>query len=151
MMYRIQTIGTIEEVIAPSFTLPSARDGTSISLWSFRQRQPVGIVFVPQSGDIPAVIKTISTLLCDFRNAGATPLVIMREPLCEAPPAPIVLVDREGEVFRRYECSGEALCLIGLDRYGAVVHRSTCEVAQLESALHQLLNAIEFSEMQCPE
>ncbi|GIV18761.1 MAG: hypothetical protein KatS3mg023_0512 [Armatimonadota bacterium] len=151
MMYRIHTIGTIEETIAPSFTLPSAHDGKSVSLWSFRQRQPVGIVFVPQPGDVSAVLEAISTLLRDFRNTGAAPLVIVREPLSKAPHAPIVLVDREGDAFRRYECAEEALCLFGLDRYGAVVHRSTCEVAQLESALRQLLDAIEFSEMKCPE
>ncbi|MGC8784408.1 MAG: peroxiredoxin family protein [Armatimonadota bacterium] len=150
MMYRVQTIGTIEEVIAPSFTLPSARDGTPISLYAFRQRQPVGLVFVPQTTDIPAVLDGVRLWQEAFRNAGAALLVIAREPASDISPILIVLVDRGGDVFRRYECT-ETLCLFGLDRYGAVVYRSACEVAKLESALRQLLDAIEFSEMQCPE
>jgi len=150
-MYRITTIGTNEEVIAPSFTLPLARDGTAVSLSTFRQRQPVGMVFVPQAVDMPAVLDSVRLWQEAFHNAGADLLVIVREPVSHLAPLPIVLVDQGGDVFRRYECTDEALCLFGLDRYGAVVHRSSCEVAQLESALRHLLDAIEFSEMQCPE
>lgn len=151
MMHRIQTMGTIEEVIAPSFTLPSARDGTPVSLYAFRQKQPVGVLFVAQWADAIAVLREVTQMGEAFRQVGAAPLVITRTPLPNAPPVPIVLVDRGGDVFRRYECADEAVCLFGLDRYGAVVHRSTCEIANLSAALRALLDAMEFSEMQCPE
>lgn len=152
MMYRVQTIGTIEEVLAPSFTLTSARDGTPISLYAFRHRQPVGLVFLSQENDVSRALTGINQMLSEFRQAGATLLVITREPLPDAPPAPVVLVDREADAFRRYECTRHcAICLFGLDRYGAIVHHSTCEAAELTAALWELLKAIEFSEMQCPE
>lgn len=152
MMHRVQTIGMIEEVIAPSFTLLSARDGTPVSLYAFRHRQPVGLVFLSQESDISRVLTEINRMLSEFRQAGAALLVITREPLPDAPPELTVLVDREADVFRRYECPWHcAICLFGLDRYGAIVHRSTCEEAVLTAALRELLKAIEFSEMQCPE
>lgn len=151
MMHRLQTIGTIEEVLAPPFTLPSAHDGTAISIHVFRQRQPVGLLFVPQATDVPTVLNGVQSARHKFRSANAVLLVVVREPFPAAPSEPVVLVDDEGHVFRRYECSGRMICLFGLDRYGAVVHRSTCEVAELVSALRELLDAIEFSEIQCPE
>ncbi len=152
MMYRVQTIGTVEEVIAPPFTLPSARDGTPISLHAFRHRQPVGLVFLSQESDVSRALAEINQMLNEFRQVGAALLVVTREPLPDAPPALVVLVDREADVFRRYECRPYCtICLFGLDRYGAVVHRSTCETADLTAALGELLKAIEFSEMQCPE
>lgn len=152
MMYRVQTIGTIEEVIAPPFTLPSARDEEPVSLYAFRQRQPVCLLFIPQTIEVSVVLANLRQMIGEFRQASVAILVITREPVSDAPTEPAVLVDREGSIFRRYECAqNNTLCLFGLDRYGAVVHCSTCEVAGLASALRELLDAIEFSEIQCPE
>ncbi len=152
MMYRVQTISAIEELIAPSFTLPSTRDGTPVSLYAFRQRKPVGLLFVPQTMDVPVALANMSQMVDEFHEANLALLLITREPIPDVPTEPAVLVDCDGNVFHRYECAqNNALCLFGLDRYGAVVYRSTCEPAGLESALRELLDAIEFSEIQCPE
>lgn len=153
MMHRLQTIGTIEETIAPTFTLPSARDGQPISLYAFRQCQPVGVLFVPRSVDALSVLTTVGRFIPNVREVGTALLVIVREPVTSIPAdAPLVLVDREGRVFGRYEADREdVFSLFGLDRYGAVVHQSTCRAEDLESALRALLDAIQFSEMQCPE
>lgn len=153
MMHRLQTIGAIEETIAPAFTLPSARDGQPISLYAFRQRQPVGVLFVSRSADALSVLTTVGRFIPDVREAGAAMLVILRELVSPIPAdAPQVLVDREGRVFERYGADREdVLSLFGLDRYGAVVYQSACRAEDLESALRALLDAILFSEMQCPE
>ncbi|MGQ9737876.1 MAG: hypothetical protein ACUVRT_08170 [Armatimonadota bacterium] len=58
-MHRVQTIGTIEESIAPPFTLPSARNGEPVSLNALRQRQLVALLFVA-SGDVPSVIQRLT-------------------------------------------------------------------------------------------
>lgn len=153
MMHRLQTIGTIEETIAPAFTLPSARDGQPISLYAFRQRQPVGILFVPRSADALSVLTTVGRFIPNVREVSAALLVIVREPVTPMPADSVhVLVDREGRVFGRYEADREdALSLFGLDRYGAVVYQSACRAEELGSALRALLDAIRFSEIQCPE
>ncbi|MEJ5251946.1 MAG: redoxin domain-containing protein [Chthonomonadetes bacterium] len=153
MMHRLQTIGTIEETIAPAFTLPSARDGQPVSLHTFRQRQPVGILFVPRSADAPSVLQTVGRFISDVHEAGATILMIVREPVSSIPADALqVLVDRDGRVFERYEADREdAFSLFGLDRYGAVVYQRHCRAEELESALRALLDAIRFSEIQCPE
>lgn len=152
MTYRVQTIGFIEETIAPSFTLPSAHDGKPVSLYSFRQRQPVALLFVPWSADVPLVLAQVEALLPGFRDAGAAVLLVTHEPITGAPAVPLVLIDRDGQVFRLYECHSQSdLCLFGLDRYGAVIHQSASRVEQLEASLRALLDAIEFSERQCPE
>lgn len=150
-MHRVQTIGTIEELIAPSFTLTSAPDGEPVSLYAFRQRQPVGLLFVPQGVDISSVLNEARPVLDGFRLAKVALLVIVREPFAGVPAEAAVLVDHDGSVFSQYECPAETICLFGLDRYGAVVHQSACELANLKAALRTLLDAIEFSEIRCPE
>lgn len=151
-MYRVQTIGTIEESIAPPFTLPSARNGKPVSLNAFRQRQPVALLFVSPSMHVPSVIQRLTERLPVFHDVGSAVLVVVREPPSILPEAFPVLVDHAGQVFTRYECLSEHdVFLFGLDRYGAVVYHGNCPAEQMESALRKLLDAIEFSEMQCPE
>ncbi|MCS6830001.1 MAG: peroxiredoxin family protein [bacterium] len=151
MMHRVQTIGAIEEVIAPLFTLPSMPDGNPVSLRTFRQKQPVGLLFIPQAVHAPNLLYEVMPILDDFRHTGVALLAITREPIPNAPSTLTILLDQDGSVFRRYDCTGRDICLFGLDRYGAVVHRSTCEIAELSATLRALLDAIEFSEIQCPE
>lgn len=152
MMHRLQTIGSIEESIAPPFTLPSARDGKPVSLNVLRQRQPVALLFVASSGDVPSVIQRLTERLSDFRDVGSAVLVVVRESPSTVPEAFPVLVDDAGQVFRQYGCLSERdVFLFGLDRYGAVVHQDASPAEQLESALRRLLESIQFSEMQCPE
>lgn len=87
MMHRMQTIGTIEESIAPPFTLPSARNEEPVSLNAFRQRQPVALLFVPPSVHVPSVIQRLTERLPDFHDLGSAVLVVVREPPSIVPEA----------------------------------------------------------------
>ncbi|MCS6950557.1 MAG: peroxiredoxin family protein [bacterium] len=150
-MPKLRTIGDIEEVLAPPFTLPSAHEGTPVALHTFRHRQPVGLVFVPSLADPSPLIGSLTKILPDFIRAGIALLVIMREPVPVNTSHLVVLIDTDGNTFRRYECPERSACLFAIDRYGAIVWRSTCAPAALEAALQRLKEALEFSEIQCPE
>lgn len=151
MMYRIQNLGTIEETIAPAFTLPSL-DGSLVSLSAFRQRQPVALLFIQQLPHLPLALAGISELRGRFAETRVAAIIVVRQLVETTSAFAQIVLDRDGQVFERYECLvGSAICLFGLDRYGAVVYRAECEPQDLNPALRTLLDAIEFSEMQCPE
>lgn len=150
-MNPLRTIGDIEEILAPPFTLPTAYDGAPLSLHTFRHREPVGLVFVPLSIDVSSLLSTLRKADSEFRQARVALLVITRQPTRADTPYPVLLVDPDGRAFHRYECPEQAICLFALDRYGAIVWRSTAEQATLAAALRRLLEAIEFSEIACPE
>ncbi len=151
-MHRLTTIGDIEETIAPGFTLPSAREGKPVSLRTFRHRQPVALLFAPVSEHVTALLTHLKAFLHDFREAGSAVLLVSPSVVHDAPHPVLALVDRDRSVFERYGCrETDALCLFALDRFGAVVYSMTCQMDTLPSALRALVDAIAFSEIQCPE
>jgi hypothetical protein len=153
MMCSLKTAADNEELIAPPFTLPEVRTGQPVSTAVYRQRHPVGLLLVSNPDAAHCAVQVAGARLNRFREAGAVLLVVVKQWMpADFPPDLLVLVDSEGSVFERYECpSGSAICLYGLDRYGAVVYRDSCPAEDLSAALLRLLDAIELSEMQCPE
>jgi hypothetical protein len=153
MMCRLKTVGDNEEIIAPLFTLPELRTGQSVSIAAFRQRQPVGLLLVPDAAAAEIVVQHASEWLDRFRESQSALAVVVRRPITVHYPEPLqVLIDNSGSVFERYDCPVDtAVCVYGLDRFGAVVYRATCTAYDLPAAFPRLLDAIELSEMQCPE
>jgi len=153
MMCRLKTVGDNEEIIAPPFTLPEVHTGQSVSIAAFRQNQPVGLLLVPDAAAADFVVQHTSGWLDLFRESRCALIVVLRRPITVDYPEPLlVLIDNSGSVLERYECPVDtAVCVYGLDRFGAVVYRATCTAEDLPAAFPRLLDAIELSEMQCPE
>jgi len=153
MMCRLKTVGDNEEDIAPNFTLPDVRNGQPVSSAAFRQKKPMGLLLVQDVEAADRAVQYASEWFSHFCEAHAVLAVVVRRPVTVDYPEPLlVLMDSNGSVFEQYECPLDtAVCVYGLDRFGAVVYLASCGADDLPAVLPRLLDAIELSEMQCPE
>lgn len=131
--------------VTRNFTLPDL-SGTEFSLWDYRQRQPLVVVFAQAEGD--AFLRDLAEHYAQYRRRGAEVLlVVTREPAGRKWPFP-VLLDGDGSVTARF--AGDTPTVLVLDRYGETF-------ARLKSPgpggidHREVLEWLLFVESQCPE
>jgi peroxiredoxin len=141
-MTRIPELRTV----LPNFRLPESRGG-SISVWDYRHKQPLILVFC---GDrCRPVLKSFTEHYEQYRAGGAEVLVVStRKPAPESKPFPL-LWDVQGEVSKQFSDGRPAVLMV--DRYGELDSRLEGPWEN-ESPDHQeILDWLVFVESQCPE
>lgn len=130
----------------PTFCLPDLH-GHEISLWDYKQQQPVVLVFCGEDGE--ALLGSFAARYADYRNAGAEVLAIMAEPPPAAAQWPFpILIDSGGRTSARYV--EHTPVILVLDSYNTLYER--VDGPWPDSPDHRrLLSAIRETELRCPE
>jgi peroxiredoxin len=130
--------------VVASFRLPSS-SGDSVSLWQYKQRQPLVLVLWEDGG--PQLLAGFVRCYQAYRRLGAEVLAIGRTaPACELPfPA---LLDADGSIADRLAEQYPAILV--LDSFGELFTR--LQGARARQPDHDdLLDWVWFTEVQCEE
>jgi peroxiredoxin len=148
----------------PLFTLPAA-DGRLVSLWSYKQREQVVLLLLPDlvSADARRLLRAYSAAYPDFRAEKTEVLALL--PLAPEQLAleqarlsvlfPL-LADATGETLKRLASwdaasqTPEPTVLVA-DRYGALYTRYSAPEAADLPAPDEVLKDLEYIAIQCPE
>lgn len=130
----------------PTFRLHDVR-GQEVSLWDYKQRQPVVLVFCGE--ECETLLRGFAAGYSEYRDAGAEVLAITPKPPSAAARWPFpVLVDVGGQMSARYVERVPAVLLV--DSYNTLHERM--EGPWPTGLDHpRLLSAIRQLELQCPE
>jgi peroxiredoxin len=131
--------------VLPNFALP-ALDGRLVSLWEYKQREPLVLVVCDQES-LP-LLEEFAERYPDYRRAGGQVLAVSRaRPESRSLPFR-VLIDREGEVTGSLVRSAPAVLVA--DAYGELCVR--IEGPWAGGLDHDVvLGWVTFTEIQCPE
>jgi len=130
--------------VVGSFRLP-VRDGGSVSLWQFKQRQPVVLVLWEGAG--PELLTGFAERYTAYRRLGAEVLAIGGTDPGMDLPFP-VLLDSEGTAADRL--ADERPAVLVLDSFGELFTRWQGDAARRPDH-DDLLDWVFFTEVQCEE
>jgi peroxiredoxin len=132
--------------VLPNFRLPDSQGG-SLSLWDYRHKQPVILVFCGERSE--PVLGSFVHHYEQYRAGGAEVLVVSSEkPASQKLPFPF-LWDSQGDVSKQFSGGKPAVLLV--DRYGELDTRLEGPW-ETEVPDHQdILDWLVFVESQCPE
>lgn len=130
----------------PTFHLPDVH-GHEISLWDYKQQQPVVLVFC--NADCEAILRSFAESYAEYRDAGAEVLAIVPQPPPADSPWPFpVLIDVGGRISARYVENAPAVLV--LDSYNTLHQR--LDGPWPDGIDHRrLVSKIREIELQCPE
>lgn len=128
----------------PTFRLPDLH-GHEISLWDYKQRQPIVLVFCGEDGE--ALLRSFAARYDEYQKAGAEVLAITPEPPPAQWPFP-VLIDSGGRTSAQYV--EHTPVVLVLDSYNTLYERMD---GPWPGGLdhRRLLSAIRETELRCPE
>lgn len=130
-----------------TFRLPD-QHGREISLWDYKQRQPVVLVFCGEDGE--ALLRGFAARYAEYRNAGAEVLAITPNPPSAAAQWPFpILIDSDGRTRDRYVEHTPVIMV--LDSYNTLYERMDGPWPGGDPDHRRLLSAIRESELRCPE
>lgn len=130
--------------VVGSFRLPD-RDGRLVSLWQFKQRQPV--VLVLWEGGSPRLLDGFAARYPQYRRLGAEVLAMGERIPATDLPFP-VLFDGDGRTLARL--ADERPAILVLDSFGELFVRREGETARHPDH-DDLLDWVFFTEVQCEE
>ncbi|HKJ72288.1 MAG TPA: redoxin domain-containing protein [Gammaproteobacteria bacterium] len=130
--------------VVASFRLPD-RDGREVSLWRYKQRQPV--VLVLWEGADPGLLAGFAERYSDYRRLGAEVLAIAPRSAGGEMPYPM-LTDANGRVTAAL--ADERPAILVLDSFGELFARREGEAARRPDH-EDLLDWVFFTQVQCEE
>jgi peroxiredoxin len=148
-------------MLLPPFSLPDANGGRQISLWGYKSRRNLALLFLQEYSRFGSLLNLIAQRYSDYREINAEVLVISPEvPETQTTlpsrdlPFPI-LFDKDSEVRRKclgseYPAESGAMALIA-DRWGEVQGRVILHPERAAADAEELRKWLEFVDMQCGE
>ena len=146
-------------MLLPAFSLPAANRQGEISLWDYKPRRNLALLFLQDVSRYRSLLDAIAQHYSDYRELNAEVLVISGQASEQLTPFPFgalpfpVLVDNDGEL--RHKCLGseEELQAVGLiaDRWGEVYGRVILQPDRAAADEEELRKWLQFVDLQCAE
>ncbi len=147
--------------LLPAFSLAAANRERPVSLWDYKPRRNLALVFIPQARGWDELLRAIGSHWAEYAELEAEVLVVVpeavegMEEIARRYAFPI-LSDPDGDLWRR--CVGGASDLssanataLVADRWGEVYGRVLLDRAEAAAGERQIREWLELIAIQCPE